>query len=93
MPEEQQQQQTPQGVTPYPVPTAFSLGVLPVGGKDTAFLTIDTPSGSTIVFLDHVTAERLGNELLTVATRARTGLIVPGSTAITSEPKPKDSKE
>lgn len=69
---------TPNVVQPQPVPTTFNVAqVQTTDGKMLAQLTMHTPTGTHVVFLDSVVAKAVGEALTQIASLSATGLLMP----------------
>lgn len=68
---------TPTQVPPMPVPTDVGLALLQSGAESRIVMQIATPTGVSFYFLDADAAEAVGNDLRSLASQARSGIIVP----------------
>lgn len=68
----------PSIVQPQPVPTTFNvMQVMTNDGKTLAQLTVHTPSGSHVSFLDSEVAKAVGEALIQIAGMSAAGLLLP----------------
>lgn len=68
----------PNVVQPQPVPTTFNIAqVMTNDGKILAQLTMSSPTGIHVVFLDSVVAKAVGEALTTIGAMSASGLLTP----------------